>query len=843
MALSLRLKAIMVALPAMVGIALFPVGSLADPLVWPRAKLPDRQSPAALATEARVKVLLQSLSLEQKVGQMIQAEIKSASPADVKAYHLGSILNGGGSFPNNNAHASVQDWTSLADRYYAASMDVPAGQTAIPVIWGVDAVHGHNNVSGAVLFPHNIGLGAGRDPALTEAIGAAVASEVRSTGIDWVFAPTLAVVSDGRWGRAYEGFGDDPALVEQLGQAYVRGLQGSGVSASGIDSDHVAATAKHFIGDGGTDGGADQGDTRVSEQVLRDRHGAGYYGALAADVQTVMVSFSSWNGDKLHAHRHLITDVLKTQMGFDGLVVSDWNAIGQVAGCSNASCPDAINAGIDMIMAPSDWKEAYQNLLAQAKSGAVPMSRIDDAVGRILRVKLRSGLFDGEKPSFKAGAARVSTVGSPAHRALARRAVRQSLVLLKNAGGVLPLKPSATVLVAGSGADNIAKQSGGWSLTWQGTETSNSDFPGATSLYQGIAEAVKAEGGSAILSPDGTSPAKADVAIVVIGEDPYAEGRGDIRDLAWSLHHPADLALIKRLKAAGMPVVTVFLSGRPLWTSPEINASDAFIAAWLPGTEGGGVADLLFKPSASMTAYDFTGRLAFAWPANGLAADYTHLAAGDIAYPVGFGLTLAATAPTPGLSEDSGLGDVVDRSETVFFDRTAIAPWRVFLGDEGSWQTPLGLAESRSAKGYLTVSKFDHLLQEDALHAVWNGKGMAQIYIQSAGGANWSSLLAKPQQLAFSLRVSSRPTASTIFRQDCIYPCGAKADITRLLNVAPLNQWVRVSVDMKCMLKAGLDPRKVETPFLINTAGKLDLSVSYIQLEPIGDQPPTIGCN
>ena len=811
---------------------------------WPRAAIPPRDSIAAQATEARADALLAGMTLEQKIGQMIQAEIKSASPADVKTYHLGSILNGGGSFPGGKLHASVSDWLELADRYYAASMEVPDGLPAIPVIWGTDAVHGHNNVFGAVLFPHNIGLGAANDAALTEAIGAAVASEVRSTGIDWVFAPTLAVVGDLRWGRSYEGFADDPALVRRLGSAYVRGLQGAANVADGVDAQHVIATAKHFIGDGGTTDGIDQGDTASTEAELRDRHAQGYYGAFEADAQAVMVSFSSWQGNKLHGHRYLLTDVLRQRMGFDGLVVSDWNGIGQVPGCSNTSCPIAINAGIDLIMAPEDWKSVYANTLDQARSGAIPMTRIDDAVRRILRVKLRAGLFDGEPPSRQDGQPRVSTVGSAAHRALARRAVRQSLVLLKNRNQILPLDAGQTVLVAGSAADSLAKQAGGWSLTWQGDNTSNADFPNATSIFQGIAEAVRAGGGAARLSVDGSFESRPDVAIVVFGEEPYAEGRGDLRDLGWSTRNPADLALIRKLKAAGVPVVSVFVSGRPLWTNPEINASDAFIAAWLPGTEGAGIADLLFRAAPGAMVHDFVGRLPFAWPASAAPAGNSSADPAGAAFPAGYGLSLRdAVAEARPLPETSGLGAASRRSETVLYDRRAVSPWRVFLGDEKGWQMPLTTARSVSASGILTVSEADHLVQGDALRAVWNGKGQAQLYLQAGGGTDWTELLKTPRQLAFSIKVNGRPTAITHFRQDCIYPCGAKADITRLLNVVPLSQWVRVSIDEQCLVMSGLDPRKVETPFLIHTTGKLDLSVSYIALEAIGTNPPTVGCS
>ena len=477
-------------------------------------------------------------------------------------------------------------------------MDTSQGGAGVPVIWGTDAVHGHNNVAGATLFPHNIGLGATRDPELIQRIGEATALEVAATGIDWTFAPTLAVVRDDRWGRTYEGYSEDPEIVRQYAGRMITGLQGSAASPDFLSTFHVVATAKHFIGDGGTDQGVDQGDNLSTEQQLLDIHGQGYLSALEAGVQTVMASFNSWRGEKVHGDRHLLTDVLKGRLGFDGYVIGDWNGHAQVPGCSNESCPAAINAGVDMIMVPEDWKALLTNTLEQVRSGEIEQSRIDDAVRRILRVKMRAGLFTGGRPSSRPPAGDASLVGAADHRSLAREAVRQSLVLLKNGEGLLPLQRDLNVLVAGDGADDISKQSGGWSVTWQGTEVTNEDFPGATSIFAGVREAVTAGGGSATLSPDGSFDESPDVAIVVFGEDPYAEYDGDLESLDFSAGHGASLELLRRLKGQGVPVVSVFLSGRPLWVNPELNASTAFVAAWLPGTEGGGIADVLFRDSA-----------------------------------------------------------------------------------------------------------------------------------------------------------------------------------------------------------------------------------------------------
>jgi len=618
----------------------------------PSASVDWPQIPPAVpldsAQEARITTLLSQLTLEQKVGQIVQAEIQHVTPEEVRDYHLGSVLNGGGSHPNGAKTSTVADWLALADAFYDASMDTTAGGIAIPVIWGTDAVHGHNNVRGATLFPHNIGLGAAHDPELIEQIGQATALEVVATGIDWVFGPTLAVVRDDRWGRTYEGYSEDPEIVREYAGRMVTGLQGRPSSPDFLSASHVVATAKHFMGDGGTDRGVDRGDNLSTEQELLDIHAQGYLSALESGVQTIMASFNSWRGAKMHASHYLLTEILKERMGFDGFVVGDWNGHGLVPGCQNDSCPQAITAGIDMFMAPEDWKALIANTIQQVRDGEIAESRIDDAVRRILRVKLRAGLFTKGRPSSRPHVGDASLVGAPDHRELARRAVRESLVLLKNTGGLLPLSPSLDVLVAGDGADQINRQTGGWSITWQGTETENADFPGATSIFAGIRTAVSAGGGQATLSVDGAFTRRPDVAIVVFGEAPYAEWEGDLESLSFSVKSPESLALLRRLKEQGIPVVSVFLSGRPLWVNPELNASTAFVAAWLPGSEGGGVADVLFRDSGGAVRSDFTGRLSYSWPAAPLQTPLNH---GDPDYrplfPYGFGLTYAASDTLP----------------------------------------------------------------------------------------------------------------------------------------------------------------------------------------------------
>jgi beta-glucosidase len=612
----------------------------ADP--WPKRPAP----PPDAALEARVHSIVATMTLEQKIGQMTQPDIRSVTPEDVRKYYIGSILNGGGAWPSMNMHSSVDDWLKLSDAFYHASMSTDM-KVKVPVIWGTDAVHGHNNIYGATLFPHNIGLGAAHDPALMTRIGRATATEVRATGITWVFAPTLAVVQNPRWGRTYESYSSDPALVRGYGEAMVRGLQGKlGTPTS------VLATAKHWLGDGGTFHGVDQGETRTSEANLARTHAAGYYGALQANVQTVMVSYSSFTDTasgkrwgKMHGNAHLVGDVLKRRLGFDGLVVSDWNGIEQVAGCTKWHCPQAINAGIDLIMVPDDWKQFIPATVEDVRAGRIPMSRIDDAVSRILRVKLRSGLFDGSPATGPHP--RPEALQSTAVRAIAREAVRKSLVLLKN-DGVLPLK-RGRILIVGQGADSLPMQTGGWSLTWQGDQTTTADYPNAETLLSAMRKSLGTSRVDYSADGNGVDVRRYSAIVMVAAENPYAEMKGDITFPASMRHtsrYPQDLRTLDRVSGKGVPVVTLLYSGRPVAANDLINRSNAFIAAWLPGTEGGGLADMLVAAPDGRAAFDFTGRLPFDWPVGDCLPRQ-----GGIEFHRGYGLSLAAHARPARLPE------------------------------------------------------------------------------------------------------------------------------------------------------------------------------------------------
>lgn len=778
---------------------------VATPENWPVAQSPDAMVDAA--TEARITDLLSKLSLEEKIGQMIQGDTGSIKPEDLRKYPLGSILAGGSSPPIGAPDRSpAAPWVATSRAFNAVAMEQRPGHVAIPLMFGIDAVHGNNNVVGATIFPHNSALGAMRDPALIRRIGEATAAETAAAGIDWAFGPTLAVPQDDRWGRAYEGYSEDPALVASYAGAMVEGLQGKPADW-GIKKGHVAASVKHFLGDGGTKDGIDQGDTQVDEATLIATHNAGYPAAVNAGTLTVMASFSSWNGAKMHGNKSLLTDVLKGRMGFDGFVVGDWNGHGQIPGCTNTDCPATFNAGLDMAMAPDSWKGLFDTTLAAAKAGTIPMARIDDAVRRILRVKMKLGLFDAARPYE----AQPQQVGSAAHRAVAREAVAKSLVLLKN-NGVLPVKASANILVVGEAADDIGRQSGGWTLSWQGDGNTNADFPGATSIYAGIAAAAKAGGGNATLSADGRFTKKPDVAIVVFGEQPYAEMRGDVRSLEFEPGDKQALAMLKKLKAAGVPTVSVFLSGRPMWVNPELNQSDAFVAAWFPGSEGTGIADVLVGGKR-----DFTGKLAFSWPKTAAQFVLNRGAPGyDPLFPFGYGLSYAKGGQVPALSEVAGI-DASLANTSLFFARGRVpAPFQLSLDP----------AITRAAVDSATA-------QEGAVQLTWKGKGTAKITGPDLALTRETN---GDLNLQVTYRIDKAPAGVVGLALG-----GGRVNVASLLDKSA--GWHVMRVPLKCFRDAGATVDKVSTPFAMDASSPFTVAISDVRLatDPAGATCPATG--
>ena len=810
-----------------------PASPTVVPANWPQPAWP---LPVDAALQARVDGLLASMTLEEKVGQIVQADIASVTPDDIRTYRLGSILAGGGSDPGGRYNAAPAEWLALADAYWEASMDTGDGGKAIPIIWGIDAMHGQSNVIGATLFPHNIGLGATRNPDLLREIARITAAETRTTGMEWTFAPTVAVPQDDRWGRTYEGYSEDPALVASFAGVFVEGLQGRVGAADFLDDHHVMTTVKHFLGDGGTANGKDQGDTGVSEAQLRDIHAAGYVPAIAAGAQSVMASFNSFHGEKLHGHKALLTDVLKDRMNFGGFVVGDWNGHGQVKGCSNTDCAQTFIAGLDMAMAPDTWKGLYESTLRHARDGSLPMARLDDAVRRILLAKFRMGLFEKPRPSERALGGRFELLGSPAHRAVARQAVRESLVLLKNQGGVLPLAADQRILVAGDGADSMTMQTGGWTLTWQGDGTRREDFPNAQTLWDGLRAQVEAAGGQTELSPKGTYTRRPDVAIVVFGEDPYAEFQGDLPDLMFKGGRSGDLELIGKLKGDGIPVVAVFLSGRPLWMNREINAADAFVAAWLPGSEGGGVADVLLRGKDGKPQYDFKGTLGFSWPRR---ADQYANNVGQKGYnpqfAFGYGLTYKDNGNLRRLSEVPGIDPDAARTST-WFDR-GVAATGLTLRLTGADGEAMDIVHpnASTADGSVAMTAVNTEVQEGGRQFVFTGRGRldlrANMPLDLTRETNGDVLAVA------TVRVDAlRAGAVVTYLASCGEGCGSELPLQDALAALPRGQWARLGIPLKCLRGAGADTAKLSTPFALRGDAGVTLSLARISIGTEVDQ-------
>jgi beta-glucosidase len=597
---------------------------------------------------------------------------------------------------------------------------------------------------------------------------------MRVTGLDWTFAPTLAVVRDDRWGRTYEGFGEHPEIATSYARPLIEGLQGKVGTPDWLRGPHIIATAKHFVGDGGTEGGKDQGDARIDEARLRDLFAAPYVPAIEAGVQSIMVSFSSWNGVKMHGNASLLRGVVKDRWGFDGLLVGDWNGHGQVPGCTPGDCRQTFVAGLDMAMAPDSWKPLWHSTLAQAKDGSLPMAVLDDAV-------------------------------------------RESLVLLKNAGHVLPLKPGARILLAGDGADSMTRQTGGWTLTWQGTGTKREDFPNGETIAEAMRAAAREAGSEIELAADGRYATRPDVAVVVYGEEPYAEFQGDRADVAFD-DAGGHLALLRRLKSEGIPTVSVFLSGRPLWVNAHLNASDAFVAAWLPGSEGGGVADMLHGKAP------FTGKLPYSWPR---ASDQTALNIGDPDYAplfaYGHGLTLEDDGELPLLPEERATPAAADR-DTLFAAGRAGTGRRLLLGAPGALAPNPG-------PDLVTARGADRNAQEDSVRIVWTGRGAATAAIVEDAPVDLTRQSNAGLVLAIDLRVDAAPSRPVTLGMECGPDCAGAVAIETPLSAATPGRWTRIAVPLACLARAGADMQRIATPLAITTTGTLDLTIATARFE------------
>ena len=770
----------------------------------------EREQVCPVPDPTFVNNLIKKMSIEEKVGQVIQADLDFIKPSDLRDYPIGSVLNGGNTSPRGKLRASPAEWKSLAQEFYEESKRTGA---SIPVLWGTDAVHGHSNVFGATIFPHNIGIGAAANPQLVKDIGAAVAEEVLATGLFWTFAPTVTIPQNFRWGRTYEGYSEDPVLVSKLGSAFIEGLQGT--EKEFLNDGKILGTAKHFLGDGGTYLGIDQGDTRANEENMRVIHGEPYFASLNSCVRVVMASFNSWNGSKVHGNKYLLTEVLKEKMNFTGFVVGDWNGHQQVPGCNAGSCPESFNAGVDMFMVPENWKALYKNTVKQVKDGEISIERLDDAVKRILTVKQQLGMFEGRVPNQT----KYSEVGLQKNREIARRAVRESLVLIKNNNAVLPIKDQQKILVIGDSADSLKIQTGGWTLDWQGANNTNSDFPGSVTFLQALKEYENLE----ITHKNSLSNLDLnknyDLVIVAYGEEPYAEGIGDRKNLFY--RDSKTLNTLKRLKRNGNKVVSIFFTGRPLWTNEFINLSDAFVVAWLPGTESRGMTDVLVANEDGSVNYDFQGKLPFSWPSDPNQSTIAFYdPASDAEFDYGYGLTYKSPKALASLDESfeksDDYGDLVE-----IFSGKFNNPFEGFIQENNSPQIKLSSTNNTTQNEIVQIDFIDVDKQDDTLRVTFNADGNLNSFhiltTEVVGLEDFQSGF-----LNFNARVVES-SGAIFLAATCGFGCMGSIDVTSLLVKS--KSFDGYSVPLKCLTDKGLDLSKTISPMIL--FGPADLTIDF----------------
>ena len=826
------------------------------------------------AIETEIERILSLMTVAEKVGQMIQPELREVTVEEIQHYKIGSILNGGGAWPNHNKYASAAEWAAKADEFWHATEAMFADRPfRIPFFWGTDAVHGHNNVYRATVFPHNIGLGCARNPALLYEIGRITAKEIAATGLDWTFAPTVATPRDLRWGRVYEGYSEDPEITYAYAGEMVRGLQGSAEELKG--QEHVISNVKHWLGDGGTATGVDRGINHYSEDHLRNIHAMGYFSGLNAGAQVVMSSFNSWVNEanydhspelvgeynyKIHGSKYLLTDVLKQRMGFDGLVVTDWHGHAEVSKCSDGNASYAINAGNDILMIPvrEHWQAVYQQTLADIECGVISMSRIDDAVRRILRVKMRADLWHKPAPSQRKLGGDQAVLGAEAHREIARSAVRQSLVLLKNKNQILPLQRNQKIILTGSAANDLQKQCGGWSLTWQGDENLLTDFPGATTLKMALEAELGAE--NVVYDPDLSGELIAgDTAIVVFGEDPYAEMMGDIK--AWqSLEYAtlkrsymADTQKIRQLYEKGVRVISIFFSGRPLFVNEEISLSDAFVAAFLPGSEGEGITDVLLADAKGKPQYDFVGKLSYSWPNRKRSTTVSRIPPHIPNYKVpafeqsplgehtplfeyGYGLNYSDTLQDRNLDKlNLDIEESVQSTtqathpEHIYGVLSTIGNYQLRMADSAHW---MGVDVSRNnvaALSTIATKPYNYQQQQDAVELTFLDGG-GQVYIQTGSGQaeDFSRYNYPSATINFEVKVleaAQKPVFLALQRT-------MNAELVRI-EVTPYlqqvnDQFVKVSIPCALFAEQGQHFSYIDTPFLLESEGAMHFVLANI---------------
>ena len=781
-----------------------------------------------------INEIINKMTLEQKVGQIIMPDLDEVTPEGARLYQLGTILNGGGKFPNKNKNSTVLDWKKLSKDFYNASPIVDG--TVVPILWGTDAVHGHNNVIGATIFPHNIGLGSTMNPSLIEHIGKVVAKELLSTGIAWTFAPTIAVPQNDLWGRTYEGYSENPYLVSDMGKAMILGLQG--YEDNFLGNDHVLATAKHFLGDGGTENGVDQGNTILSELDFKETHGTPYYAAINACIQTIMASFNSWNGVKMHGNEYLLSSILRDEMGFDGLVVGDWNGHSQIPGCSKESCPESFNAGVDIFMAPDDWITLYKNTLDQVISGVISEERLDDAVRNILHVKQLLGLFDGRKPHEYP----YNFIGSAEHKEVARQAVRESIVLLKNNDNILPIKAGQHILVVGEASQQIKSQMGGWTITWQGRENNNNEFPNTLSIYEAISKEAILNNSTIEYSNDASYEQKPDLVIFVYGEDPYAEGDGDRKTLFYINQDNYFNTFMKDISDQEINSLSLFISGRPLVINKELNLSDSFVQVWLPGSAVEGITDVIFSDKNNNIKYDFKGKLSYSWPKLSTQSSLNFTDDGyDPLFNYGYGLTY----------EDSVFIDQINAEESIkrpneitVFMGSAYPSYREVISFYNSEKKKI-LYEGISTDIFMhtqsgiNISKFDFLKQDDAKKIIFGKNEISKSWEVTSGSSEDLSYMTNGT-IQIILRANNIANKSIFLTLGCIKndyqilmsgnkDCLKTFDISEFFKEDNLNEWQILDIPLSCLEGNKFELSALTTRTKLETEGNWEFDIHSIK--------------
>ena len=594
----------------------------------------------------------------------------------------------------------------------------------------------------------------------------------------------------------------------------------------------MVATAKHFIGDCGTTDGIDQGNTEVSEQELRDIHGQGYMAAIESGVQTIMATFNSWNGNKVHGNNYLLNEVLKEQMGFEGFVIGDWNGHGEVPGCTNANCPESFNAGVDIYMAPDEWKELYTNTVRAVKSGDISEDRLDDAVRKILTVKDRLGMLDGRKPHEYE-----NYVGKIEHRELAREAVSKSLVLLKNNDNLLPLDSTKHFLVIGNAAVEIMNQMGGWTITWQGTELNRSDFPNTLSIYEALADQVIKSGGSIEFSQNGSYKQKPDYVISVYGENPYAEFFGDVKDLSFKSSDLNYLNAMRKLSSESIPITSIFLSGRPLAVNKQINLSSAFIAAWLPGQAVEGIADVILKKDGKINK-DFTGKLSFTWPKKSTQTVLnSNDPLSDHLFAFGYGLSYSDTINIPFLEEE----EIIEKIESKIIFEGSPLNANEFVIENNKSPSIVNANLYTSPEKNISLKRFDLNQQYDSRNIVFNDSELMNAWGISLNENLVMSELSNPY-VSIKFRVNSRSDDLLFFVATCGVNCSGAINLMDFLSDQNNNSWIEVDISYKCLEKSGLDLSKVYIPAMLMTSGKWDIDINKIVINKDRSSKRVIQC-